>query len=325
MLPMRTTITIFFVSIFVIFILVIVSSSQSGLALEGQAEEGGRVLGVTDALIDEDWRQYRFEDLGFPEPEKITENVPAIKMPSRLEDSERAPEFPFPVYAFDVLSGKALYAKSADSEVPIASITKLMTALVAMENIKDFDFYYKIKASDMISGGRYYIQPGEEIMLVDLLQLSLIASANSATRALVSASGLEEEDFLHKMNLRAKDLGMVNSNFFDPVGISHYNKSSASEVAMLLKAVISNETLAEIIGKQSYNFSTKAGRIVKAYTTNSLLKKYPKKEISIQGGKTGHTKAAGYCLTSAFEKDNNRIITVVLGAQENYQRFLLYR
>lgn len=320
MLPMRTILTISFVSIFVIFILVIVPSSESSASVEEKLRLGGRVLGATETLIDEMHEQYSFRDLGFPEVPKIPEE-PKTPKPTKIENPKPRPSLTCPSVSINTEDKKILFSEEADKIVPIASISKIMTALVTQDLIKDWSATYKILSRDRVTGGRYYLQAGDEVKIYDLLNLSLIASANSATQALVSATGLSNQDFVRKMNEKAKELGLQNTKFSDPVGLSYYNQSTAKEVASLLLEASSNKHIKEIIKKEKLEFKTKAGRTVRAYTTNNLLKKYPKNKTTAQGGKTGHTNAAGYCLASIFEKDGQDIITVVLGAEQNYQRF----
>lgn len=214
------------------------------------------------------------------------------------------------------------YTKNADAIQPIASITKLMTALVFVENNPGWDTTYTISASDQVEGGRLNLFPGEEVRLSDLFKTSLIASDNGATLALVHASGLSEVDFVKKMNKKAQALGLNHTSFTDPVGLSENNVSSAREVALLAKAVLAQEEIRKATETKDYEFTTIDGRAKKVESTDYLLFDSEKNSFQVLGGKTGYTDLAGYCFVGRFKDESGReIISVVLNSSGKNERF----
>ena len=225
-------------------------------------------------------------------------------------------------YVLDMESGKPLFKENEDKAVPIASITKLATALVLLDLNPGWDKIYRVKESDIILGGRIYIQAGEEIKVEDLFYLSLVASANSATRALVGAIGIDTEKFVGLMNDKAEELGLYNTSFVDAVGLSNLNISTAKEVAKLAQAAMSRSEIASALALASYEFSPVLGKTRLARSTNNLLSTFSDINLDISGGKTGYTKSAGYCLVSKFEtSDGDEFVTVYLGGEDNWDRF----
>ncbi len=222
----------------------------------------------------------------------------------------------------DVDSGDIIYAQNKDVPLPIASISKLMTALVFLDMPLDLNDFYIFKPQDRRNGGRIYLLPQEKVKVIDLLNLSLVASANSATAALVDVSGKSEEEFVLLMNKKAADIGLKNTFFSDPIGFSRFNRSTPKETAKLVQAAFDNELIRSIVAKKSYNFKTASGRSVKVLSTDFLLHHFKEQNINILGGKTGYTNAAGYCFAGIFNNnEDHKLISVVLGAEKPQERF----
>jgi D-alanyl-D-alanine endopeptidase (penicillin-binding protein 7) len=226
------------------------------------------------------------------------------------------------VLAYDINSQEKLYAREADKQRPIASISKLATALVLLDQDMDWESVYEMKASDRVEGGRIYVYENEKIKLKDLLYTSLLASDNTATKALVSASGLSYEDFVKAMNAKAESLGLVKTKFVDPIGLSSLNVSTAFELAKLAEVATANGVIRDCLLKDKYIYQTEAGVSKTIKSTNILLDNFQTGRVKILGGKTGYTAAAGYCFVALFEGDmNNKVITVVLGSENHNSRF----
>ncbi len=215
-----------------------------------------------------------------------------------------------------------LYCKDADTVQPIASITKLMTALVFLENNPGWDTVYTIAPEDNVAGGRLNLFRGEAVKVKDIFYTSLVASDNGATAALVHASGLSEADFVKKMNEKAKVLGLGKTSFTDPVGLSDRNVSTAREVALLAKAALAKEEIRQATARKDYEFSTLDGREKKVESTDYLLFDPAQNSFEVLGGKTGYTDQAGYCFVGRFQDENGReVISVVLGSAGKNERF----
>ncbi len=213
---------------------------------------------------------------------------------------------------------KVLWQKNSDEVHAIASITKLMTALVFLENNPGWDTEFKISTEDYREGGRRRIFNGEIIKVRDIFSTALIASENNAASALVRSTGLSEEDFVKRMNERAIYLGMTNTIFYDPTGLNPENKSTASDLAKLVKAAFSREEIRNITSSKEYEFNViNTGTHYLMENTNELLDSY----LNISAGKTGFIDEAGYCLTSLVKYNGHEIYIIVLGSDSHFNRF----
>lgn len=223
--------------------------------------------------------------------------------------------------AIDVLTGDILYSADSGAIRPIASLSKLAAALTFLDMMPEWNNFYEIKKSDLRSGGKSHIYKGDEVKIIDLFHLSLIASDNSATVALGSALGLSEPEFVAKMNKKAALLGLKNTHFEDTTGLSRNNVSTAEEVAILARKSFARKNISNIVLKQDYSFLTRAGREIEISSTDNLLSDMSGADFDILGGKTGYTLEAGYCFAGEFFRNNRKIISVVLGTPTEISRF----
>ena len=222
----------------------------------------------------------------------------------------------------DSQSGKIIFSKDANRQKSIASITKLATALVFLDNNPGWETEYEIKHADRVNGGKIYLFSGEKVKVKDLFYLSLVGSANTATMALVNSTGLAQAEFVAAMNAKAKDLNLKNTSFVDSAGLSYLNRSTAYETAKLAKAAFENEDIRKAVLSEEYSFTTAGNRKKIVHTTDSLLKIFPANGIELLGGKTGYTGAAGYCFVGKFKnKKNKQIFVVILGGENDDYRF----
>jgi len=210
----------------------------------------------------------------------------------------------------DAATGRVLYGKDIHTRRLIASTTKLMTALVAVESTPDLEKIILVKGEYQAEGSSMYLRVGEEVSLHDLLYGLLLASGNDAALAIAGGCAGEVETFVGWMNRRAQELGMEDTHFANPNGLDaedHY--SSAYDMALLARAVLENETLVEIASTRSY---TAAGRSLVNH--NKLLWRYE----GCIGLKTGYTDAAGRTLVSAAEREGRRLICVTLKDRDDW-------
>lgn len=211
----------------------------------------------------------------------------------------------------DAESGRVLMEKHADEERAIASITKLMTALVAVESTSDLDRTVTIqKEWTLAEGSSMYLREGEELTLRELLYGLLLVSGNDAALAIAGFCAGDTDTFVEWMNLRAQELGMEHTHFVNPNGLpaeGHY--STAADMAKLAIVVMEQPDLAEIVGTKSV---TMAGRTMTNH--NKLLWRYE----GCVGMKTGYTDAAGRTLVSCAERDGQRLIAVTLNAPNDW-------
>jgi D-alanyl-D-alanine endopeptidase (penicillin-binding protein 7) len=214
-----------------------------------------------------------------------------------------------------------LFTKEADEVQPIASITKLMTSLVFLDNNPGWEKIYKISARDEVKGGRLNLYPGDSVKIKDLFHTSLVASDNGATLALVHATGLGENEFVSRMNEKAAVFGLSRTKFVDPIGLGDGNVSTAREVAILAQAAFRQEEISRATMKSEYVFLTVEGREKKIESTDYLLFDSDN-SFEVLGGKTGYTDSAGYCFVSLLQShDGRKVISVVLNSDGKNNRF----
>lgn len=200
-------------------------------------------------------------------------------------------------------SGRVLYENNADEERLIASITKIMTAVVAIK-YGDLDRIYTVTAADMAEGSSMYLQVGEQLSLEELLYGLMLVSGNDAALAVAHCVSGSTEDFVSLMNRTARELGMTHSGFANPNGLDaegHY--SSARDMANLSAYALENETFRRIASTASI---TIGDRYLSNH--NKLLRICE----GCIGVKTGFTKAAGRTLVSAVERTGMTLICVTL-------------
>ena len=202
-------------------------------------------------------------------------------------------------------SGRVLYEQDADRPRLIASVTKLMTALVALESGHPLEEKVVIREEDTrTEGSSLYLRPGEELRLETLLYGLLLQSGNDAALAVARHCGGTVENFVAQMNLRAARLGMEHSRFANPSGLNAEGHcSTARDLALLARACLKNETLAAIAATRSV---TLEGRSFVNH--NKLLWRYE----GCVGLKTGYTEKAGRTLVSAAEREGMTLIAVTL-------------
>ncbi|MFA7245336.1 MAG: hypothetical protein WC070_04130 [Candidatus Magasanikbacteria bacterium] len=220
----------------------------------------------------------------------------------------------------DRKSGMILYGKNTYEEHALASITKLMSALILSELNLNLEATTTV-ALDEVSGNHIY--GGDTITIADLWNISLVASSNKAILSLVDASGLSREEFVNLMNKKALNLGMVDTFFVEPTGLDARNISTASDVAILLKEALSKEEISRALNmKEVKFFSKERNKSIQAWNTNWLLLGWVPNSLKINGGKTGYIESSLYNFTVSVENEDGNIIDVViLGAKEHEKRF----
>lgn len=224
----------------------------------------------------------------------------------------------------DASTKKVLWQKNPDDVVPFASITKLMTALVWLENQPPagFDHVHTFAPEeDTIEGKELNLGHGEKLRAFDLLRSSIVGSDNDTALALVHTTSLGDDGFIDVMNRKARALGMNNTTFADATGLSADNRSTPYDLALLVKEAFSKpEIQAPASMSEHYQVTVDSNKKTRVTTTNKLL--YDS-EVEIVGGKTGYITEAGYCLVvQARVPDAERdIIVVVLGTDQEQARF----
>ena len=212
----------------------------------------------------------------------------------------------------DFTSDRVLAEKAADVPVEPASITKLMTAYAVFkaleQNLIALDDQVRVSEKAWrTQGSRMFIEVDTQVSVEDLLRGMIIQSGNDASVALAEHVAGSEETFVGLMNQHAAMLGMTGTNFENPTGLPGDNHvMTARDIALLAKAIV--DEFPDYYGLYSEREFTYNG--IRQHNRNSLLWR----DQSVDGLKTGHTDAAGYCLVTSAERDGMRLISVVLGA-----------
>ena len=218
-------------------------------------------------------------------------------------------------------TGKILYESNAHEKRAMASMTKIMTMLLIMENldkgnIKLTDEVYISKNASGMGGSQIFIEEGDYITVEDLLKGIAVGSANDASVAMAEYIGGTEENFVSMMNKKAKNLGLVNTNFKNSHGLDegeHY--TTAYEMAIMAKELLKYKEILKYTSIYEDYLIRDNGEKFWLVNTNKLIRFYK----GIDGLKTGYTEKAGHCLTATMEKNGMRVITVVMesGSTEN--------
>ncbi|WP_307993843.1 D-alanyl-D-alanine carboxypeptidase family protein [uncultured Intestinibacter sp.] len=239
----------------------------------------------------------------------------------------------------DQLTNRTLYEKNPDKKMPLASLSKMMTFLIAIESIKEG----KVKENDIIEidaeiakvkGSSYKLKVGEKVPLIELMNGLMIVSGNDAAIAIAKHIGGSVDDFVKIMNKKTKELGMKNTKFINPNGLPVYNLKEPSkppmenistprDISILAKYMFDNyeKEVTSITDKEIYSYPERG---FCKNNTNVLLQLIP----DVDGVKTGYTGNAGYCLCFSMKtyKGNNksdcdnRLIGVVLGTNHKNKR-----
>ncbi|MFW6264617.1 MAG: D-alanyl-D-alanine carboxypeptidase family protein [Bacillota bacterium] len=223
----------------------------------------------------------------------------------------------------DADTGQVLYEKNADEQLPPASMTKIMTMLIAMEqidkgelNLEDEVNVSRLAAS--MGGSQIYLAEGNRLTVEELLKAVAIPSANDASLALAEAIAGSYGNFIEWMNRRAAELGMDNTNFANSTGLpsefdDHY--STARDIAIMSKELVNYPQVLEW-SSIWVDYIELPEREAVLVNTNKLINTYP----GMDGLKTGHTTEAGYCLAATAIRDNTRLISVIFGANTEEER-----
>lgn len=217
----------------------------------------------------------------------------------------------------DPVTGETLWERNSHDLRAIASITKVMTVMLFLEQEPDLARDVVISRQDVRRASTTYLRRGERVTLRDLVHLALVASDNAAARALARVSPWGTQRFIARMNDKAAELGLRQTRFTDPSGLDEGNVSSAHDVAHLIFEASGRPEVSEVMRKRTYRIRT-SRRARDIRSTNRLLGT----RLEVMAGKTGYIDEAGYCLATLVQLDDGRSVSVVvLGARSNSGRF----
>ncbi len=287
-----------------------VFDASTGLAVSPKA---GFLTSLTDWAKQYGWQEYPTELATY------APTIPAPKSTNAALPSVSARDY----IVIDESSGQILAAQGADEVWPIASITKLMTAQVAIGNGINMDAVGSVQASDEVGGARLQVTDGTTFKVKDLFYAMLIGSANNAANAIARLSG---GNFVNSMNVRADELQLPHTHFKDASGIEPENVSTAREVAIFADAAFALDSVKSIVTtakKDIYAISLASWHHLK--TTNWMLY-YPQfDDVYVTGGKTGYLDESGWNVVERLRPSasakNKELLIVLFGADSRQASF----
>ena len=223
---------------------------------------------------------------------------------------------------YDPETNEILWEENSQSQRSIASITKVMTATVFLENNPDLTQPVTIARSDVYQASTTYLRANDKVTVDDLLHLLLIASDNAAARALARVSPQGSDGFIARMNAKAAELGLESTHYADPSGLLSDNVSSAYDMARLI--TLASQRRAHRVDHADVRVHRphrQQPRPITFRSTNHLLRR---DDVDVRAGKTGFISKAGYCLATLLRlpQSGQQVAVVVLGARSNAGRFM---
>lgn len=212
-------------------------------------------------------------------------------------------------------TNQVLYGENYHEKMGMASTTKIMTAIIALENGNTSDLVTVSQNAAGQEGSSIYLKAGEKIPLEDLLYGLMLNSGNDAAMAIAEHIEGSADAFTEKMNEKALELGLSDTHFENPSGLpdeNHY--STAYDMAIIMSYAMKNEEFAKIAGTKEHSIKTPEA-VTYLRNHNKLLWQYP----YTTGGKTGYTKSCGRCFVSAAQKDGVNLVAVTLDAPSDWQ------
>ena len=301
-------------------LLVLLGGVAAGLALGGVFDAAGngvaakapaRTVQRLDPPLPAEGAQREVGPL--PEPagaSRVDLSQPALLSGLRLHAGPKAG------LAFDLADGSVLWRHNATTVRPIASLTKLMTALLAVERFSPRQTVRIPRAADQVGGSRMAgLKPGRRVRAEVLLKGLLISSSNNAAVALAVAGAGSERAWVALMNKRAKLLGLTCTHYADPDGLDRRNRSCPADLAAIAMRAMNEPRITKIARKRYARVWPGSGKKLTLRTTNHLLRdRYP----GAIGLKTGFTNLAGFCLVAIVQRGAKRIGIVVLGSKDSF-------
>ncbi len=258
-----------------------------------------------------------------PPPTPVPPNgspSPFVSTLSTPRDPIPAPRVEAPAAVLvDLGAGQVLFRRAPDQARPMASLTKLMTALLVLEKEKGrLDRTLRVHPdavfgrNDYGGGSTLGLRSGEPVSVRDLLAGLLLGSANDAAEALAIDGSGSVPAFVRRMNARAKSLGMSRTRFASPHGLDDRGRSSAADLVLLLRAALRDPTFRDLVGRKLAVIRSDSARPRKIQNRNVMLWLYP----GATGVKTGFTAGSGFCLIATARRGDRELAAVVLGGRE---------
>lgn len=253
--------------------------------------------------------------------------VPTFCLPTNMEQAKTQQgmsEKSFSKFLSDFDSGLELYSYKPDEKHEIASMVKIMTANIVLEEIESGklaldDKVLISKNSQSMGGSQMFLEAESEYSVSDLLKGIIVVSANDASVALAEKISGSHEKFVEKMNNRAKELGMHNTLFCSSTGLPSESAqySTARDVNIMTRALMKHDLYFKYATIRLEDYHHPDGRVTQMVNTNKLMRTYP----YCKGGKTGFTSKAGFCLSALAVKNNLSVVSTAIGCEDSATRF----
>lgn len=239
-------------------------------------------------------------------------------------------------YCVDPLSNRIIIERNSDQQLPVASLTKLVTAMVVLEHLPMDAKVNVPKHIKTVPKTVIGLKPGDKVTVEDLLHGLLIGSGNDCAETLAFAFPGGKEKLIQAMNKKVRSLGFKHTRFYTPSGLDKKtvtkqssqdtdaacNVSTAKEMAQIARTAFTNKIIRMISLKKTYVLKGEKGHLYPVRTTNKLLRD----DLPLYGAKTGFTNRAGHCLASEFRQGKNSLLIVVLGSPNHFRDTrLVYR
>lgn len=272
----------------------------------------------------EDWaRQY-----GWAEYAELAAYAPAAPAPTQRTVATAPATVAQKYIVIDDASGAIIAAQGAEQQWPIASITKLMTGMVAIDEGIDLGGTGNVTSADDVGGAKLWVYDDTTFTMRDLFGAMLVGSANNAANAIARLTGLAKDDFVEAMNEKAAGFGLSRTAFVDPTGIEPQNVSTAREVAYFAEQAFAQENIRRFAGAARVHIAALNDEtyIRDIKNTNQLLYDPAYDDIYVTGGKTGYLEESGWNLVVRMhpmgeEESERSLIIVVFGADSRRGTF----
>ena len=254
---------------------------------------------------------------------------PSLALPVRKDGRDLGPVIAAKgAIVLDEKTGAVLFVKDGDRNHAVASLSKLLTALVVADTAPDWQATVTIVPEDLRGGGIEYFLVGDRVTVKDLLYTSLVASSNTATVAFARSTGLSSEAFAARMNEKAASLGATGARFVEPTGLSNQNQGSAKDAARIAHAAFLVPEIVRAASRDVYSLSVTTSRGQRVRTVkstdlllNGILNADPYRIIGGKTGTLGEETGFHVALSVAAKEKNQTILVVVLGSDTQAGRF----
>lgn len=283
-------------------------------AVHGSA--AGLMLDLTDWAERYGWREHK----------TLSDYAPAGSVPVRMSQREIESEIGAEAYVvMDANSGELLTVKREHLAWPVASLTKLVTASVALDMGVSMDAMADVRNVDNVGGARLYVNDGDTLTIGDLFYATLVASANNTTNALARTTGLSRVEFVERMNAHVRRLNLTQTHLVDPTGIKVENVSTVLEMARIARDAFSREDIRRYTTTATkFVHVASTGASKKMINTNWMLWKPQYDDLWVTAGKTGYLDESGWNLVVSVkpnQNDERELLIVLFGSDSRAGSF----